>query len=107
MAGAVLFKGYPQSNGGKIQSQIALPGPTSYTTAGFTVQAQQFAMKGIEFVNGCISTDGLFEASAVAPSKTVPKSSIKIFVWVTATGVQVGNGVDLSGSTFVFQAQGI
>lgn len=85
-----------------------LSGPASYTTGGVTVSASAFQLqkiKSVVFMGR--SSDGLNSVKAVSPSPGSSVTSIKVLWFVEATGLEVGNGVNLSAKRIRYVAHGV
>jgi hypothetical protein len=85
-------------------------GPASYvqisgSTGGDAVQAVEFGMKNMFRLSGGISSDGLYQASAINPTNG-PASSIRLRWVVIATGSEVAAAFNLSGSKVNLEALG-
>lgn len=90
----------PQSLGEVFLSAVDIAGPASYANpGGQVVSATKFAMlSGLRFVVAGISSDGLNTVYAVSPAgRASPTVVLRWFV--TATGAEVANGVNLSTKT--------
>jgi hypothetical protein len=110
------LKGFPQSDGGKIESIIEKTGPASYTqvttgsppTGGQSVTAAEFGMKSIDFIEACMSDDGQFIAFASPAIAGVSPSATWVLLWmVSHTGLEVAGAVNLSARTIRLRAIGM
>lgn len=112
-------EGYPDSFGAKRASVFPVAGPASYsqytapTTGGQNVQVSgPSGMKTVDFAQGAVTTDGLYRAEVVhieaSTLNGVPVAdSLIVLKWyVVATGAQVANAFNLSGSTVYIFALG-
>lgn len=99
--------GFLDTWGGRFANTPDYTGPTSYVNGtGDLLSPEAFGFNNnILFTTGSITFDGLYEA--------VPQSGglgyCKWYVrwYVISTGLEVGNGVDLSGSTCKLLAIGV
>lgn len=105
------LSGYPTSIGNKVMSVFPVAGPAVYaqyaapSVGGQDVQTSAFGVKSIDKVIGGVTTDGLYqvlpayvEASNLA-GRSLGLTQVVLKWYVLATGLEVGAGVDLHGST--------
>ncbi len=84
--------------------QVALGSPSSsQIEGGDTLEAVQAGFKKFDFVVGGISDDALYRVEAIpvgdsSDPSAAPQSTYKLMWTVVATGAEVADNVDLSGS---------
>lgn len=93
-----------------VLSPNAHAGPASYvqisgSTGGDAVQAVEFGMKNMFRLSGGMSSNGLYQASALNPTDG-PVASIRLRWVVVATGAEVAAAVNLSASKVNLEALG-
>lgn len=94
--------------GGKNISVEILKGPASYVTGGVTVGAQAFNLARVDFVSAMdITTDGLNFVNFVSVGVAGGATTVVAQWFVQATGLQVGNGVNLSAKRIMCLAIGV
>ena len=84
-----VLPGYPTKWGQKIAQIVDWTGPTLYAAGGMTLLASDLAMGGIDIVLGGVSQSGTYRAEGRAIG-TGTRASIKIMVFVIATGLEAG-----------------
>jgi hypothetical protein len=111
-----LIRGFPQSNGARVESVMTKTGPASYTqvsvatppTGGQTVEAKEFGLKYIEFLESSLSDDGQYQVFATPKVADAKGVSSWTLMWVTASGgAEVAAETDLSGRTVRLRAIGL
>lgn len=114
-----VLPGYPIYQGSKKISVIDYKGPASYVGGGETITAAQFGEGGIDFIEpmnkkliaiaggllAALTFSGTdFVTIEVGVATVGAVSSVIIKWYVTATGVEVAGGVDLSAEDIRFLA---
>lgn len=115
-----ILPGYVTSLGAKYEIIVDHDGPASYNntgtglTSGETINASDFGLGGIELIQAdSISSDGvntvyptIINQSTSGPQgNAVPTATLRWFV--TATGAEVANAVNLSGKSIRLQIRGV
>ena len=96
----------PSPLGELFTSARGVTGPASYTTGGVTISANFFALLTIRWlVSSMTSADGLYFLRFKIPlGPGFPTATV---IWCSmATGLEVGNGTNLSAETVKVQAYG-
>jgi hypothetical protein len=99
-----LNKGYPDFVGLRTLYCGSGAGPTSYTTGGEALNIATFQYH-VDSVDSCASVSGTYWGIGI-PNATGPRATWKLLLFVTATGAQVGSGVNLSAEKFVVSGKG-
>ncbi len=111
-----LIKGFPQSDGGKIESVIDHTGPASYTqvstgtspTGGDQVSAATFGMKYIEELTATMDNTGVYIPLAFKSGTDALGAATWILRWFTAaTMAEVAGATNLSASHVRLHAIGV
>lgn len=108
------LSGYPNAIGGKWESIVDHPGPSSYTqvatgtppTGGDTVTAAEFGLKYIESISAELSDNGQYTVLAFNGSGSQPLTSAVLQWTVATTGAQVTGSTNLSARTVRLRAVG-
>jgi len=80
-------------------------GPSSYTTGGETIQATVFGMKEVVGID-CSGSDNSAHSTVPVFVKKGNTTSFKLMWIVVATGLEVANGINLSGRFVKLTAMG-
>lgn len=111
-----LVKGFPQSNGGKIESVIDHTGPASYTvvtpgttpTGGDSVSAAAFGMKYIENLEASGDNTGTYNVVCIRTGTDALGSATWILQWLTTVGnVEVVGTTNISAKHVRLRAIGV
>lgn len=106
--------GYPQSNGGKIESVVPISGSATYVqvttgsppTNGQTIKASQFGMKFFDHVEGGLTDDGQYLVVATLQGSPGKQQTARL-IWIIAhTGAEAANG-DYSARSVAIRAIGL
>jgi len=93
--------------GNKSMTIVSLHGPTSYLTGGVIVGAATFLLQKLDFVEPMeLSTDALSFVRIVSTPVAGGAATVKVLWLVAATGLEVGNGTNLSAKRITCLALG-
>lgn len=100
--------GFPDVFGAKRIGCIAMNGPVAYAADGFEVEARALGIRHIHFAVAMGSSSGdYFAVARVSSTNGTSVDSCFVQVFVGTTGVEVANGINLSGETFRVMAFGL
>jgi hypothetical protein len=111
----LVVKGFPQSDGGKIESVIDHTGPASYVqlaaatppTGGDPITAAAFGMKSIEYLDCSMDNTGTYNVTATNGAPDALGRPTWLLAWyVAATAAQAAGAVNLSASHVRIRAIG-
>ena len=88
------------------QNRGVVVGPTSYANpGGQAIYSKSFGLRGFQHIACSMSVSGTYYGMW-QPASTNPGNTDHIHWFVTATGVEVGNGINLSAESLVVFVQG-
>jgi hypothetical protein len=113
-----ILAGYINQVGAKLEIVVDHDGPASYVggaAGGETINASDFGIGGFELVQADhLSSDGLNTVFATLTGQSVspavlgnPVTSATLRWFVTATGAEVANAVNLTGKSIRLQIRGV